>query len=261
MMYQFNLNASLSEQYLTCDVSNCIRLRQDLHTIFDTKSFVLAPKHGVPVVHFLLKGVDYCKMYHGRPTAALNVHPAFLYARFGWAVLPLIVNFARRRDVRVKVYNDETAEWEITTAAAFLAKEAAAKTPTKRRRRTRDLDAEDSEQPVSGGAAGTKRTRVASPPPPIPIQALSESFNKIGLTPGFASFVCLLLTLRLVAANPEFAWDGLGWHPDLDRIQALREKELALREPVLHRIEVKRQVQLLDRQGSLWEVEDLSDSE
>lgn len=173
LMYQFNLNATLSEQYLTCDVSNCIRLRQDLHTLFDTKSFVLAPKNGVAVVHFLVKGVDYCKMYHGRATAALNVNPAFLYARFGWAVLPLIVNFARRRDVRIKVYNEETAQWEITTAGAVLVQQAAAKTPTKRRRCARD----DSEQTVPGDILETKRMRLATP---LPIQALTDSFNNIG---------------------------------------------------------------------------------
>lgn len=59
LMYQFNLNATLSEQYITGNISNCIRLCQDLHALFDTKSFVLKPKHGVAVVHFLVKGVDY----------------------------------------------------------------------------------------------------------------------------------------------------------------------------------------------------------
>lgn len=179
LMYQFNLNATLSEQYLTCDVSNCIRLRQDLHTLFATKSFVLAPKNGVPVVHFLVKGVDYSKMYHGRATAALNVNPAFLYARFGWAVLPLIVNFARRRDVRIKVYNEESAQWEITTAGAVRVKEAAAKTPTKPRRRARDMDVDDSAKTVSGDFVEAKRTRLAG----MPIRALTDSFNNIGVMP------------------------------------------------------------------------------
>lgn len=182
LMYQFNLNATLSEQYLTCDVSNCIRLRQDLHTLFDAKSFVLAPKNGVPVVHFLVKGVDYCKMYHGRATTALNVNPAFLYARFAWAVFPLIVNFARRRDVRIKVFNEETAQWEITTAGAVLVQAAAAKTPTKRRRRAQDMDVDDSEQPVSADFVDTKRMRLATATS-IPIQALTDSFNNIGVTP------------------------------------------------------------------------------
>lgn len=177
-MYQFNLNATLSEQYLTCDVSNCIRLRQDMHSLFDRNFFVLVPKNGVPVVHFLAKGINYSRMYHGRATAALNVNPAFLYARFGWAVLPLIVHFARRDDVWIKVYNEETAQWEITTAGAVLVQQAAVKTPTIPRRRAGD----ESDPPVSGDVVETKPMRLATP---MPTQALTDSFNNIGVMPVF----------------------------------------------------------------------------
>lgn len=60
----------------------------------------------------------------------------------------------------------------------------------------------------------------------------------------------------IVAANPEFAWDALGWHPDLDRIQEMREKALQAREPVRHQLEVKRQLEVLEREGVLWEESD-----
>lgn len=49
--------------------------------------------------------------------------------------------------------------------------------------------------------------------------------------------------MPVVVANPNFAWDGLGWHLDLERIQVLFEKKLALRE--LHRIEVEWRLQPL----------------
>lgn len=60
---------------------------------------MIVSKNTSPVVHFLAQGATNCNEYHNRPTAPLAVNPAFLYARFAWAILPLIVNFVNRRDV------------------------------------------------------------------------------------------------------------------------------------------------------------------
>lgn len=192
-MFQFNLNSALTQQYVTCDLSNCLRLRQDLHALFDTKAFVLVPKNGLPVVHFLAKGLDYCKKFHNRTTGSLAVQPAFLYARFAWAILPLTANFTGRRDVRLSVYNEDTAAWEPTTAGDFARKVSAEATPTKRRRRARDedlvMDGHDaSSEPADVGEGGDhnlaprKRPRIALPRPATHSK-LTDVFSKIGPHP------------------------------------------------------------------------------
>lgn len=183
-MYNFNLNVTLSNHYVTCDLANCFRLRQDLHTLFDSKAFVLVPKHGFAVVHFLSKGANYCKEYHNRTTGLLAVSPAFLYARFGWAILPLVANFAQRRDVRVAVFNEDTATWETTTAGAFAARKAAASTPTKRRRRSSlGEDSMADRAVVECDAQVTTAKRQCISPPVTdcrPAAEKIETFHKIG---------------------------------------------------------------------------------
>lgn len=265
LMFQFNLNSALTQQYVTCDLSNCLRLRQDIHALFDTKSFVLVPKNGLPIIHFLAKGLDYCREFHNRTTGTLAVHPAFLYARFAWAIFPLIANFSRRRDVRLSVYNEETTTWEPTTASGFARKVAAQATSTKRRRRDRDveMDVRDATSgPANVDELGdpniplTKRLRTMTPTPAAHAK-LQASFCKIGPLPPSTSPPpgCQLTKWIAVTANPAFAWSGLGWHPDLDRIELMRERALAEREPIRHGIEVKRQLEMLERQGCLWEEE------
>lgn len=262
LMFQFNLNGSLSQQYVTCDLANCLRLRQDLHALFDTKAFVIVPKNTSPVVHFLVQGATYCKEYHNRPTAPLAVHPAFLYARFAWAIFPLIVNFANRRDVRVTVYNEDTTSWEQTTAGEDAEKVFGDRTPTKRRRRARDDDAEMEEVEQAGPAEMESVTYSPTHSTSV-TERLNDTFNNIGKPPFPLSPHVPLADLRenVVAKNPAFAWDGLGWHPDLDRIEVMRQKALALREPVRHHHEVLRQREMFARHGSLWDDEVESDRE
>lgn len=148
-MHVYNLNRNLSLQYLTCDMKNCLRMRQDLHTIFDSKAFVLVPKMGSSHVHFLSAGPNYTKLYHNCMTEDLDLAVEFLYARFAWAVLQMVVNFVSRRNVRIQIFNSETMDWETTTAGEAAIEDAAARTPTKRRRRGRGDDAS------FGGSAGS----------------------------------------------------------------------------------------------------------
>lgn len=265
LMFNFNLNGALSHQYVTCDIANCLRLRQDLHTLFDTKSFTIVPKNATPVVHFLVQGASYCKEYHNRPTSPLSVNPAFLYARFAWAILPLIVNFARRREVRITVYNEDTTSWENTTAGEVAKKALADSTPKKRRRRARDDDAETEEAEEAGPAEPASVTHAPTHPSSV-TEKLTDIFHKIGTPPPSPTPCPSHLPLadshhHVVAKNPEFAWEGLGWHPDSDRAEQMRQKALAQREPVRHRLEIKRQREMYARYGALWDDEVASDSE
>lgn len=137
-MFLWNINDQLDERYKTYDIGNLIRLRSDLHRIFDTKSFVLVPKCGVPTVHFLRQSPDYARLYHNRRTETLILSPSFLYAHFGWAILGMVENFVSHNSVCIKVYDDATSEWKITTAGAMRRKAAAAATPVNLKRKASD---------------------------------------------------------------------------------------------------------------------------
>lgn len=134
-MFLWNLNDQLDSKYKTYDIENLLRLRSDLHKIFDNNSFVLVPKRGIPTVHFLRQSPDYAKIFYNRTTEALVVSPSFLYARFGWAILGMVGNFVSHDSVCVKVYDDATCEWKNTTARAIRQQVAAAVTLKNRKRK------------------------------------------------------------------------------------------------------------------------------
>jgi len=74
------------------DLSNVILLRSDLHTAFDDRKFVLYPKADDGyVVHMLEPTPDIGQLYHNVKThPLLQCNPRFLYARFAWALFPLL---------------------------------------------------------------------------------------------------------------------------------------------------------------------------
>lgn len=120
----YNLNRGLHGRYVTSDVQNCVLIRQDLLTIFDSKAFVLVPKMGTMFVHFVKNGPNYAPAYHNCTTVKMDVAAEFLYARFAWAILPLVSNFASKPQVRIKVFNPDISDWEIMTAGEYHFKEA-----------------------------------------------------------------------------------------------------------------------------------------
>lgn len=129
----YNLNHTLTGRYLMCDLQNCILIRQDLQTVFDSKAFVLVPKMGTMYLHFLKYGPNYAPMFHNSTAVKMDIAAEFLYARFAWAVLPLVMSFASRPEVRIKVFNPHIADWEITTAGEFHHKQANQSTHKRRR--------------------------------------------------------------------------------------------------------------------------------
>lgn len=145
----YNLNQGLSGRYLTCDIQNCILIREDLHTVFDSGAFALVPKMGTMYVHFLKHGPNYAPVFHNCTTVKMDIAAEFLYARFAWAVLPLVKNFASRPEVRIKVFNPDITNWEIMTAGEYHHKQA----NQHLRKRRRGISGIDDAGP-SGGAAG-----------------------------------------------------------------------------------------------------------
>lgn len=76
LMYQFNLK---SEQYLTCDISNCILLRQDLLAPFNQVVRTNAEERNVGSALLdkgsrLLQDVPRACYYHAKGSPRLLVH-------------------------------------------------------------------------------------------------------------------------------------------------------------------------------------------
>jgi hypothetical protein len=94
-MDKWNIDTSLDPESLLNDLGNTILLRSDLHSAFDARQFIFFPKdpHGM-VVHMLQSTKDIGQLYHNA-----RLHPIdgcgvqFLYARFAWAIFPLIASF------------------------------------------------------------------------------------------------------------------------------------------------------------------------
>ncbi|KAL8725169.1 MAG: hypothetical protein Q9166_007523 [cf. Caloplaca sp. 2 TL-2023] len=82
------------------DLSNLILLRADLHRSFDDdKKFVFVPKKPQPnlsnmVTHLLSPSDEFGLLYHNTAAYSLDLVPRqYLFARFAWAIFPLIEPF------------------------------------------------------------------------------------------------------------------------------------------------------------------------
>lgn len=149
-MHVYNANRNLSQPYLTCDINNCLRMRQDLTTLFNTGAFVLTPKRGASHVHFLTVGPNYTKTYHNCMTEDLDLAAEFVYARFAWAVFQMLRNFTDRGNIRVTIFNNKTLNWETLTVAELALRDDEARTPPTNKRQ------HDSQPEHSGGATQSR---------------------------------------------------------------------------------------------------------
>ena len=101
----------------TTDVANLIALREDLHSIFDQRFFVLVPKGCAFHVHFLVLTEDLGPIYHNREVRDLTsvVSPEFIFTRFAWAIFRYSPGFTRRPRTAITVWNKVTEEWQQQT--------------------------------------------------------------------------------------------------------------------------------------------------
>ena len=115
-MQQYNDKQDLSGDAVTDDMANAVLLRCDIHRAFDNAKFVIVPKEGQWVPHFLDKTAHYSTQYHNRrliiPKAVAR---QFFLARFAWALFPSTKNFhesGSSRLVRIPEKNAETGDYE-----------------------------------------------------------------------------------------------------------------------------------------------------
>lgn len=99
-------------------------MRCDVHRAFDSARFVLVPKQGQWVAHFLEKTAHYTSQHHNRPLQLPpNVALQFYLARFAWALFPRTKNFFESgvsRLVRVESRDSATGEYEETDKVLSL---------------------------------------------------------------------------------------------------------------------------------------------
>ncbi|KAL8935126.1 MAG: hypothetical protein Q9216_005576 [Gyalolechia sp. 2 TL-2023] len=170
-MGQYNQNDLLSSTWQTDDMSNLIALREDIHTAFDRqRMFVLVPKQGIWMTHFLQPSHILGPMYHN-VRAQLNDEVAceHVLARFAWAIFPLVQAFVQqgpRRFIRALVTDDNGYGVEVnesmdlaTITQRFFPSRERSQSPKKRVRAD-----EDDPDGTQGQATGTdnvcKRRRV-----------------------------------------------------------------------------------------------------
>lgn len=88
-MTDYNLNRMLPRDVCIDDMSNGLVLRSDIHVMFDTPAFVIVPKQGEWVAHFLITTRDLGRLYHNATVQlAPSVSTEALLTRFAWSIFP-----------------------------------------------------------------------------------------------------------------------------------------------------------------------------
>ena len=201
-MHVYNDNQHLPADWVLDDRSNAFLLRQDIHTTFDDRKFVIVPKQTQWVVHFLESTCNLLPMYHNTSVSLhKSVSPQFLLVRFAWAIFPLMRNFLKKmrtRKLRLRVleggrdFEIRDVEWpELEVLSA--PNRPRSSSPKKRsrpdgtsaqdeiedhyskRRRTSDTYADARTEPPLGNSYDSRSSQSALLSPPMaPIGAEAE---------------------------------------------------------------------------------------
>ena len=90
------------------DPNNTVRLRKDVHTIFDAKRFTVVPKRGVLVAHtFNELNSEVFRLYHNVPLQPMKVSSSLLFARFAYTVFERLRSFLRAGRLRALLLQSE----------------------------------------------------------------------------------------------------------------------------------------------------------
>ncbi|KAF2158401.1 hypothetical protein M409DRAFT_61692 [Zasmidium cellare ATCC 36951] len=91
---------------------NKLLLRSDLHSLWDNRAFLLAPKEMMSLFCMCWRIRWNClrARYHNVRTYPLSVSRELLFARFAWALLPHVRNFVAARQSRTVSIGLKTGE-------------------------------------------------------------------------------------------------------------------------------------------------------
>ncbi|KAL8920985.1 MAG: hypothetical protein Q9172_004249 [Xanthocarpia lactea] len=83
-------DADISDFDPISTTANLMLLRADLHKILDEKKFVIVPKQGRLVSHFLVPANKYVYMHQNSEIQPTRVTIDFFFARLAWAIFPML---------------------------------------------------------------------------------------------------------------------------------------------------------------------------
>lgn len=151
-MQRWNTDTTLDASHLIHDMSNYILLRADLHQAFDDRTLIFFPKgDNSYVVHMLQPTPDIGKLYHNMCLQPIEeCSPQMLYARFAWAIFPLLSSFlsmpSTARLVSVVEMREQTKERVVKELSMTqLTAKAESSRSTNQKKRQRPAGPENSD--------------------------------------------------------------------------------------------------------------------
>ncbi|KAF8813406.1 hypothetical protein BYT27DRAFT_7180892 [Phlegmacium glaucopus] len=134
------------------DSRNLFALRSDLHSLlFDQAKWVVVPKGGQMVVHFIDRSYEAAALYHNQTFDTAQLSHEFLFARFAWAIIEQaksVIKPSLRKRFRLIIPTSESPVNEPQAESAQGSVGTNQKEPIKKKRKTMDaapLDVNDSQ--------------------------------------------------------------------------------------------------------------------
>ncbi|KAL8910072.1 MAG: hypothetical protein Q9171_004626 [Xanthocarpia ochracea] len=245
--------------------ANLMLLRADLYKILDDKMFVIVPKKGRLVSHFLVPANKYVYMHQNSEIQPTRVTIDFFFARLAWAIFPMLgQRFLKFGGKKLLVVAGKESPFEATIAdcARLLATptESDANSPEKpgsSSKRAR-LDGDDDDQDAEFDMNSSKDDRMPFAVPPSicdepdaePAKLPKALPNWLQPTPEQAK----LATMKAIALQEERArsdrdgfWvDELAWYAD-HRFGPFSDSKEVLRAELLEGKEV------MDPDDEIWQ--------
>lgn len=199
------------------DPANSLLLRADLHCSFDKLQFIFVPKaSGVLVTHILNENIELCSLYHNATLHQAGVGPQFLFARFAWAIFPVLKGFIQKGQRRLlKLATEQEERWvdadeceelgNTTFGRSKVAGKSKSASPTKRSRH--DADVEDIDELKEDAAGPSKQMKIHD----------SRSDDSLSSTASQADDLTTLVQQRLeferARSDPKGTWlTELNWY-------------------------------------------------
>ncbi|MCJ1423921.1 hypothetical protein MMC29_001806 [Sticta canariensis] len=158
------LNVNLMKLYTSVsgvekmkDVRNIVRLRSDVHTIFNAKKFTIVPKQGVLVVHTFDEDAlsEVYRLYHNVSLYQVEANVQFLFATFAYTVFKHLSLFLESgKSWNLRLVGEDVEKRECTSQeCAQYAEETAFQG------RSRSASLEEAEETDEENQRGRKRRR------------------------------------------------------------------------------------------------------
>jgi len=142
--------SSSNKKHPENDSRNLFALRRDLHSmLFDQAKWVVVPKGGQMVVHFIDQSFEAAALYHNQTFDTSQLSHEFLFARFAWAIIEQAksaITVGLRKRFRLIIPTSESSVSEPQVESAQSSVGANRKGSNRKKRKSNDagpLDVND----------------------------------------------------------------------------------------------------------------------